>query len=313
MKKSPSFLVVALFYAISFNMNLMAKVVPTPSKFDNRITFATYNANDVFEIHAKNGYVSVLEFGEKEIIENIATGFIDGWELIDRDNYLFIKPKAYVIKTEEQNFKTESGDEITFSSVIQPTEKDWKTNLIVTTNKRFYSFDLILSGEENNKINYKVEFRYPQDIASAKNAQKIAKERELKEKKEQANLENELNRVNVPRNWDFVMHINKGSDTIAPDYAYDDGVFTYFGFNNTKTIPSVFLFDEANEESILNTHIEKNDNYDVLVVHKTAKKILLRSGKKLVGILNNGYAKNPIDRTYTTKNKAVVREIIEDE
>ena len=117
----------------------------------------------------------------------------------------------------------------------------------------------------------------------------------------------------MPRNWNFVMHVNKGSETIAPEFAYDDGVFTYLGFSTTKTIPSVFLFDEKNQESILNTHLKKDGNYDVLVIHKTAEKILLRSGDKLVGIFNQAYARNPLDRTYTTKSKNVVREIKEDE
>lgn len=88
------------------------------------------------------------------------------------------------------------------------------------------------------------------------------------------------------------------------------------GFNNKKTIPSVFLYENINKkskESILNTHLKKDGNYDVLVIHKTAQKILLRSGDKLVGIFNNGYAKNPLDKTYNTINRSVEREIIKDE
>ena len=105
------------------------------------------------------------------------------------------------------------------------------------------------------------------------------------------------------------MHVNKGSETIAPDFAYDDGVFTYLGFNSTKTIPSVFLYDETNKESILNTHLKKDGKFDVLVIHQTAKQILLRSGNKLVGIMNSGYAKNPLEQTRETTGKSVSREI----
>ena len=107
------------------------------------------------------------------------------------------------------------------------------------------------------------------------------------------------------------MHVNKGSDTIAPDFVYDDGVFTYIGFNSTKTIPSIFLFDEANKESILNTHLKKDGNYDVLVVHKIAQKLLLRSGDKLVGIMNNSYGKNPLSKTYDTTKQNIEREILD--
>ncbi|EHH1441722.1 TrbG/VirB9 family P-type conjugative transfer protein, partial [Campylobacter jejuni] len=69
--------------------------IPKTSTFDKRIAYAVYNANDVFQINAKNGYVSVLEFGTDERIINTATGFAEGWDLIEKDNLLFIKPKAY--------------------------------------------------------------------------------------------------------------------------------------------------------------------------------------------------------------------------
>ncbi|EAK0640576.1 P-type conjugative transfer protein VirB9, partial [Campylobacter coli] len=60
--------------------------IPKTSSFDKRIAYAVYNANDVFQINAKNGYVSVLEFGIDERIINTATGFAEGWDLIEKDN-----------------------------------------------------------------------------------------------------------------------------------------------------------------------------------------------------------------------------------
>lgn len=287
---------------------------PKSSKFDNRITFANYNADDVFLINCKNGFVTMLEFSNDERIINIATGFSDGWELIDRENFLFIKPRAYIVKQEEQSIADENGETVDIQNaamVIQPNSKDWKTNLIVTTTKRIYVFDLELLDDK--EINYKLEFSYP-DETKAKAKEKAELEHKIElEHQNKEKLETELNKATIPRNWDFMMHINKGSETISPDFAYDDGVFTYLGFNNTKTIPSVFLYEFVGgepKESILNTHLKKDGNYDVLVVHKTAKRILLRSGNKLVGIQNDGYAKNPLLKTYETNNKNVEREII---
>ncbi|OCS32898.1 P-type conjugative transfer protein VirB9 (plasmid) [Campylobacter fetus] len=294
--------------------SLFALNIPKGSKFDKRVTYATYNADDVFLIRCKNGYVSMLEFGANERIVNIATGFSNGWEIIDKENFLFIKPKAYVINATEQQgvpqtMTDSNGDEIDFQmpTVIQPNAKEWDTNLIVTTTHRIYLFDLKI----DEKINYKVQFNYPQDKKLKDKMAKMANDRAKQEQEELKELEKETSRVNVPRNWDFLMHVNKGSDTIAPDFAYDDGVFTYLGFNSTKTIPSIFLFDEQNKESILNTHLKKDGDYDVLVVHKTANKILLRSGDKLVGIFNNSYAKNPLSKTYDTTKLNIEREIID--
>ena len=51
------------------NIAVFALNIPKTSTFDKRIAYAIYNANDVFQINAKNGYVSVLEFSmEKELL-----------------------------------------------------------------------------------------------------------------------------------------------------------------------------------------------------------------------------------------------------
>ncbi|EAI8859273.1 P-type conjugative transfer protein VirB9 [Campylobacter fetus] len=293
--------------------NLYAINIPKLSKFDKRITYATYNADDVVLVKCKEGFVSIIEFDKDERIVNIATGFSDGWEVMDKDNYLFIKPKSYTIKSEEQNMTDENGEQVEFygSSVIQPNPTDWKTNLIITTNKdKVYTFDLELG--EASKINYKLTFNY---ITPKEKIEKEKADKELAQKiaKEKAEYQKEIERNTIPRNWNFVMHVNKNSDTIVPDYAYDDGVFTYLGFSSTKTIPSVFLYDEINKESILNSHVKKDGKYDVVVIHKTAEKILLRSGDKLVGIINKGYGQNPLDKTYSTNKDNIQREIISNE
>lgn len=294
----------AIYVLIILATYLNALDVPKSSHLDHRITHAIYEAENVVLVKCQVGYVSMIEFEKDERILNIATGFSAGWEIADKDNFLFIKPKAYTMKTEEQDMTDENGEKIKFqgSSVIQPNEEDWKTNLLVTTNKnRVYSFDLVLATGKKS-VNYKVEFAYSTKKDEVEKAQKIAQEK--------AEFKKEIERVNVPRNWDFVMHVNEGSQSITPDFAYDDGIFTYLGFSSTKTIPSVFLFDEKNGESILNTHVKKDGKYDVLTIHKTAEKILLRSGNKLVGVFNQGYGKNPKDQTYDTNKANIVREII---
>ncbi|WP_334092556.1 TrbG/VirB9 family P-type conjugative transfer protein, partial [Helicobacter typhlonius] len=118
-------------------------------------------------------------------------------------------------------------------------------------------------------------------------------------------LQKSLNRTAVPRNWDYYMRVNNGADNIAPDFAYDDGVFTYLGFDNTKVFPSAFAYDR--EEQIVNQHIKKEGKFSVLVIHSIHKKILLRSGDKLVGILNKGYALNPLPKAPETSNETEVK------
>lgn len=263
------------------------------------------------------GYVTMLEFANDERSINIVTGFSDGWEILAKENFVFLKPKSYAVKQNEQTLTDENGKKIKLDSFIHPTSEieKWKTNLIITTNKRIYSFDLVLV-DNNESFNYQISFRYPQEEMLKREEERkkielaqLKADEKSKKVAEKNKIENELNRVNVPRNYDFVMHINKNSENIAPNFAYSDGVFTYIGFDNTKTMPSVFLFDETNGETMANTHIEKHGNYEVLVIHQIAQNIFLRSGDKLVGVKNNGYAKNPLEKTFTTKSKNVIRKV----
>lgn len=278
------------------NICVWALNIPKTSSFDKRIAYAIYNANDVFQINAKNGYVSVLEFSIDERIINTATGFAEGWDLIEKDNLLFIKPKAYKTQLIQDDV---GGNQSSQEFIVDPNPTDWKTNLIVITNLNTYVFDLKLVMKNNNTT-YKLSFSYPQKDLEAT--------REFLEAQEQENIRTELNKNTIPRNWDFYMKVNKGSEDISPNFAYDDGVFTYLGFDNTKTFPSAFMYDNG-KESILNTHIKKDGNYDVLVIQKTTKQILLRSGDKVVGIFNRGYAKNPLRKTRETSNENIQREI----
>ncbi|MFA5428453.1 MAG: TrbG/VirB9 family P-type conjugative transfer protein [Sulfurimonas sp.] len=263
---------------------LFALSTPRPSPYDNRMTFATYNANDVTKVYTRTGYTTAIKFEENEKIVNIASGFTDGYYFINRSNILFVSPKPYV-----SNISTNSkGETVSNTVALEPTPADWKTNLIVITNKRDYVFDLMLA---KNNVHYKISFHYP-------DTQKANRNKSL--------IEKELRKTSVPRNWEFYMNVNPGSDDITPDFAYDDGKFTYLGFASTKTIPSVFQYQNK-KESILNTHIKKDGNYDVLVVHKMTRMIILRSGKKIVGIINSGYGKNPLHKTHQTSSKKIKR------
>ena len=161
---------------LALALSLGALEIPKSSKFDKRITYASYNADDVFLIKVRSGYVSMLKFSEDERIVNIASGFSNGWDLAEKDNFLFIKAKPYAVDAkEQQTMFDESGEAVEFegASVIQPNPEDWKTNLIVTTTKRVYVFDLQLE-EENSKtnVNYKVDFVYPSEIKREKEAVK---------------------------------------------------------------------------------------------------------------------------------------------
>ena len=356
-----------LFGLLCGAMFVGATTLPNVSKFDRRITYAKYNAEDVFLIRAKVGYVSMVKFADDEVIITMSTGFANGWELTDVDNMLFVKPMVYqVISQEQQKIVGSDGREVAMSNIIQPNATDWKTNLIVVTNKRTYTFDLELLEDKVEKVDKKVciddrnassckvvkvdkpvsvsndytlTFAYDNESgAGNKQATKqleksVAKTKalnideeerlrnqaireqeaaETREKETKASIDHELNKATIPQNYDYVMHVNKGSDRIAPDFVYDDGLFTYVGFRRMKTIPSFFIYDEDDgepTEAIVATHLKKYDKFNVIVVHKTFERLILRNGMKVVGIKNNGFAINEVDDLRTTRSAKVKRKV----
>ena len=91
-----------------------------------------------------------------------------------------------------------------------------------------------------------------------------------KRDREQQAIEKSLQSTKTPKNWDYVMKVKAGSETITPNYAYDDGIFTYLGFAPNKTFPAAFLL-EGSTESLLNTNVKQDGNYQVLVIQKQQK------------------------------------------
>ena len=67
---------------------------PIKSKYDDRIQSQVYNALDVTKVYAKDGFSTVIIFADDERILYKHTGFKDGWDITDNDNFVLIKPMA---------------------------------------------------------------------------------------------------------------------------------------------------------------------------------------------------------------------------
>jgi type IV secretion system protein VirB9 len=287
---------VTLTAFLMFFTTANALVTPKGSSADQRITYQNYSEKDVVKIYTKDGYVTTLDLDKSERVIDMFTGFTDGWDLTDKGSFVFIKPKAFL-----------GGD-----TIITPKSPDWNTNLIITTTKRVYALDLILV--EKQQPIYKVTFSYPNE-EELKNQQTVTaqenhrKQQEIlkKQQEDEEYITDQLDKLNSPRNWNLFMKVNKNSQSVAPVFAYEDGLFTYLGFDNTKSIPSVYLWENG-KESILNTHMKEQGEYQILVVHKVAPKIILRAGEKVVGILNGSFGANPAPQR-TTISKEVFREV----
>ena len=154
-----------LLLSLSFSIpSALALEAPQGSKFDTRIQRINYNENDVVEINAYPGIATQIMFASGEEILDIASGFSEGWEFVNRRNHLYLKPKSV---------KGKSG------TAIEPFSGKWDTNLIVTTNFRVYSFQLMLHTDklDTGKIAYRVAFNYPKE--EAEKARLLAEEKKI--------------------------------------------------------------------------------------------------------------------------------------
>lgn len=281
----------AMLLALSAATAAHAADLPVGSRYDGRIQYVNYNAGDVVIVRALPGLGARIVFGADEEILDVASGFTQGWEFSDRRNILYVKPKS---------IKTGSGQE---AIVMAPEAGKWDTNLMVTTSRRTYDFDLKLlpgggnSGKapQDQRVAYRIEFKYPEDEAAAR-------ARAVDKAKAQAKLDEKP----APRNWAYSMQVGNASDVIAPTMAYDDGRFTYLKFPNNRDFPAVFIVAPDKSESLVNTHVDK----DVLVVHRVARELVLRLGNAVVGVYNDKYDVDGLPPTDGTTVPGVKRVIV---
>jgi P-type conjugative transfer protein VirB9 len=259
----------SLLLLVALSLLLVARAasageVPAGSPYDARIQYVTYNAGDVVIVSAPSGRAVRIVFAPGETIRDVASGFSEGWEFLDRGNILYLKARSL------------EGEGGTF---LSPKADKWNTNLLVATDKRLYDFELRLSG--GDAVAYRVEFRYPEDeLATAKEKEALA----LAAAKKKEGLE-KLAGKPAPVNSAYSMQIGKRSKRIVPAMAYDDGNFTYLKFPANRDFPAVFLVAEDKSESLVNSHVEG----EVLVVHRVAPELRLRLGRAVVGVYNEAF------------------------
>lgn len=243
--------------------SVMAGLDPRASAGDTRVRVVPYSATNVVQILMHTGIGTTIQFFPGEQYLDHASGAAE----------------AFTIKAQN------SGDKI----VIKPMVSMADTNLTVFTNQRTYLFELKIrdpkklgNGFTNNvrddKLTYMLYFTYPEEesrIANRQYKQKLAKQAQ-----EQAQQCEQIGSVN-PADLNFGYRM-AGSRAIAPIAVYDDGVFTYFTFDQHAKIPSVFSADANREETTLNTRME---GQNVLVVEQLAQRFTLRLGNEVLTVM----------------------------
>lgn len=76
-----------------------------------------------------------------------------------------------------------------------------------------------------------------------------------------------------------------GSRAALPSLVFDDGAFTYFEWPDGASTPALFLLAADGAESLVNYGVR--DGY--LVVEQVAPRFILRNGKEVTTLINDGW------------------------
>lgn len=270
-----------------------AAAFPRASIYDNRMQHVNYNANNTTVLMTRLGYLSTLIFDHNENVMSTRVGFEAGWDVSFEANRVYVR-----VRPVTQKQTTLDGEEV--QKVFEPTLKEWKTNLFVTTTQRFYSIELNALENDDVKQNpaFVVNYRYPQEIKAKAQKEENARLKEGQAQQEKLIINQKLVKGQFPRNWHYFMRVEDNSRKITPDFAYDDGQFTYLGFSPLKTFPSLFLYHNGKEQ-MANFSVEQKGNYKVMVIHHLSETFVLRSGDQVVGVINKGFGQVNVDYSNT--------------
>lgn len=127
-------------------------------------------------------------------------------------------------------------------------------------------------------------------------------------RQEEKTINNALENAKSPRNWQYWKRVAEGSQDISPDYAYDDGRYTWFGFSPLKKIPSIFVMS-GDQETLTNPVVKKSSSFTVVGV-PVDQRFVLRIGNQVVGVENRGFGKVRLPAGDTVSPK-VEKEVIQ--
>ncbi|CAG74519.1 putative conjugal transfer protein [Pectobacterium atrosepticum SCRI1043] len=256
---------------------------PRGSGYDSRMQNVPYNSQNATVVNTRPGYVTTLLFDDDEVVIDAQAGFPKGWTVTKSDNRVGVSPNPIT-----QPVTDASGNNV--SQVFLPTAQDWKTNLFVVTSKHDYSLELNVLDHDSPAQAFVIRYHYPAEVRQLSDAASATRLNRLQEAQEKQRIAAAFRQTTAPRNWRYTKRVAAGSASIAPDFTYDDGRFTYLGFSPTKILPSTFLVVNGQEHAVT-PRIVSQGNYTVMVVRALSPDLVLRYGTAVVGIENAAFGK----------------------
>lgn len=218
---------------------------------DPRLVEQLYDANEVVRIDGKVRVQATIKFAENEVIENVAIGDSQAWQVTPnrRANLLFVKPLA--------------------ANAV--------TNMTVVTSERTYLFDLV--ANPRSRPVYVLSFTYPE----APEDEQLALANIERANAEELAAASDPYAVIDPAMLNFEW-AKSGEAALLPVRAYDDGRATFLTWPADRSVPAILIKDAEGTEGPVNFTVRG----DTIVVQAVPREIVLRSGDESAVLVNNG-------------------------
>ncbi|AIC11737.1 TrbG/VirB9 family P-type conjugative transfer protein [Xylella fastidiosa] len=241
---------------------LLACVANLAYANDPRIRTEIYNKSSVYNVHTQIGRASLIQLEDGESLEIspsslLGIGDAEAWNLGVRGNNI----------------------------VLKPTQKMPQTNVIVVTNKRTYSFELLATAKDSIPT-YILRFLYPDTEASKAAA-------EAKRVQITAAARAEKTVINTDYFW------RGDNELLKPTAAYDDGRFTRLVYDHSGELPVFFKVLPDGTEALLNSNIDP-EHKQTVVLHEVIRTVRARLGNQVIEIINRAYKLPKFNETGTS-------------
>lgn len=202
-----------------------------------------YAEDNSYQIFVKEDFITVIKLEANEDVLYIAGGNTEGFML-------------------DQTRGGKDGSSLVY---IKPLFEDLDTNIIITTDKRVYYFDVKTSKSMFNPM---VRFNYPLETQIIA----YADETRVKELTAPITTDKKLSETMsyIPSNE--VRDLNyeiKDSNIISPDLVYNNGVKTFVRMKKgIQEMPILEVLDANGKPEKVNQRVEEKDGYKFFIVDK---------------------------------------------
>lgn len=202
-----------------------------------------YAEDNSYQIFVKEDFITVIKLEANEDVLYIAGGNTEGFML-------------------DQTRGGKDGSSLVY---IKPLFEDLDTNIIITTDKRVYYFDVKTSKSMFNPM---VRFNYPLETQIIA----YADETRVKELTAPITTDKKLSETMsyIPSNE--VRDLNyeiKDSNLISPDLVYNNGVKTFVRMKKgIQEMPILEVLDANGKPEKVNQRVEEKDGYKFFIVDK---------------------------------------------